>query len=632
MAECRGTRRGNRLTTEPNNVNCINSRAIIEYVRRHQPDRVDELLSSLPGQFTGLPRLDEYLCNENNWVPSSLVVQLFENTRKITGNPEVAFDVGFESITHRDLGYTQRLFVMLFSSPQRLLRQVNRLNAKLNNTKIIELISNKARTATLRWHWREGVKSSHDVCSYNRGIYSAIPTLWGYAPATVSESPCSFQGGPYCEVSINWGAGVGKLRGLLERIFSRTQHLKDALDQVEKDKLELRNKFEELAAKKADLDQKVEILKALNVATRTLVSSPDTHRALAETLRPVIGVLGFDRAMIMEYRESPQRLEYLYGIGGSFDNLDQLNGYSIPLTKDDNLVVRVFKRRRPIMIRDARAAGLNPTNRILKDFQPRQFVVCPMFAEDRIIGILGADRRDRTRSLTQNDAEDLQIFANSIAMVLERARIEKKGLDDLKLSYEGAVRALVKAIEVNDTYTRGHSERVAKLSVKIAGYLGYDASRLDDLRFGCILHDVGKIGHASYLELQKNGPLTDEEYERIKQHPVRGEEILKANEFFEENHRAIVRNHHERWDGKGYPDALAGEGIPLEAQIVAVADAYDAMTTDRPYKGKKSPEQAAAEIMRCTGTHFSPRAAQAFMQFYQEQIITGKFENGGEKG
>jgi HD-GYP domain-containing protein (c-di-GMP phosphodiesterase class II) len=620
------------LTTEPNNVNCINSRAIIEYVRRHQPDRIDELLSSLPGQFTGLPRLDDYLCNENNWVPSSLVVQLFENARKITANPEVAFDIGFESITHRDLGYTQRLFVMLFSSPQRLLRQVNRLNAKLNNTKIIELISNKARTATLRWHWREGVKSSHDVCSYNRGIYSAIPTLWGYTPATVSESPCSFQGGPYCEVSINWGAGVGKLRGMLERIFSRTQHLKDALEQVEKDKLELRNKFEELAAKKADLDQKVEILKALNVATRTLVSSPDTHRALAETLRPVIGVLGFDRAMIMEYRESPQRLEYLYGIGGSFDNLDQLNGYSIPLTKDDNLVVRVFKRRRPIMIRDARAAGLNPTNRILKDFQPRQFVVCPMFAEDRIIGILGADRRDRTRSLTQNDAEDLQIFANSIAMVLERARIEKKGLDDLKLSYEGAVRALVKAIEVNDTYTRGHSERVAKLSVKIAGYLGYDASRLDDLRFGCILHDVGKIGHASYLELQKNGPLTDEEYERIKQHPVRGEEILKANEFFEENHRAIVRNHHERWDGKGYPDALAGESIPLEAQIVAVADAYDAMTTDRPYKGKKSPEQAAAEIMRCTGTHFSPRAAQAFMQFYQEQIITGKFENGRQMG
>ena len=205
------------------------------------------------------------------------------------------------------------------------------------------------------------------------------------------------------------------------------------------------------------------------------------------------------------------------------------------------------------MIRDARAAGLNPTNRILKDFQPRQFVVCPMFAEDRIIGILGADRRDRTRSLTQNDAEDLQIFANSIAMVLERARIEKKGLDDLKLSYEGAVRALVKAIEVNDTYTRGHSERVAKISVKIAGYLGYDASRLDDLRFGCILHDVGKIGHASYLELQKKGPLTDEEYQKIKEHPVRGEEILKANEFFEENHRS-----HRAQS----PRALGRQGVP----------------------------------------------------------------------
>jgi HD-GYP domain-containing protein (c-di-GMP phosphodiesterase class II) len=620
------------LTNEPNNVNCINSRAIIEYVRRHRPDRIDELLSSLPGPIAALPRLDDYLCNENNWVPSSLVVQLFENARRITGNAEVAFAIGFESITHRDLGYAQRLFVMLFSSPQRLLNQVQNLNSKLNNTKIAELIYNQARTAKLRWHWREGVKSSQDVCSYNRGIYSAIPTLWGYAPATVTEDPCTFQGGPYCEITINWGIGVGKIRGLFERVLSGKRLYREALEEVERDKLELKNRFEELKAKKGDLDQKVEILKALNVATRTLVSYPDTHKALVETLRPMIGVLGFDRAMIMEYRESPQRLEYLYGIGGSFDNLDQLKGYSIPLTKDDNLVVRVFKRRRPIMIRDARAAGLNPANRILKDFQPRQFVVCPMFAEERIIGILGADRRDRARALTQGDAEDLQIFANSIAMVLERARIEAKAIDDLKQSYEGAVRALVKAIEVNDTYTRGHSERVAKISVKIAGYLGYDASRIDDLRFGCILHDVGKIGHASLIELSKEGPLTDDEYRKIKEHPVRGEEILKANEFFEEHHRIIVRNHHERWDGKGYPDGLAGERIPLEAQIVAVADAYDAMTSDRPYKGKKSPEQAAAEIMRCTGTHFSPRAAQAFMQFYQEQIITGKFENAGLMG
>jgi HD-GYP domain-containing protein (c-di-GMP phosphodiesterase class II) len=634
MARCRPKSRqkaGSRVTHEVNNVNCINSRAIIEYVRRHQPERLSELITGLPSPIGSLPRLDEYLCDENNWVPSSLVVKLFNNARLITNNPEVAFNIGFESITHRDLGYTQRLFVTLFSSPQRLLKQVNRLNTKLNNTKIIELIYNKARMAKLRWHWREGVQSSHDVCSYNRGIYSAIPTLWGYAPATVTEDPCTFEGGPYCEVSINWGVGVGKLRNLFERVFSRTQHLKDALDQVEKDKLELKLKFDEVAAKKADLDQKVEILKALNVATRTLGSSQDTQRALEQTLRPMINVLGFDRAMIMEYQEAEQRLEYLYGIGGEFDDVNRLKGYSIPLTKEDNLVVRVFQKRRPVMIRDARAAGLNPANRILRDFKPRQFVVCPMCAEDRIIGILGADRQDRIRQLTQNDAEDLQIFANSIAMVLERARIEQIGLQNLKQSYEGAVRALVKAIEVNDTYTKGHSERVARLSVKIAGCLGYDASRLDDLRFGCILHDVGKIGHASYLELQKNGPLTDEEYQRIKEHPVRGEEILKANEFFKENHRAIVRNHHERWDGKGYPDGLAGEDIPLEAQIVAVADAYDAMTTDRPYKGKRSPEQAAAEIFRCAGTHFSPKAAKAFMQFYQEQIITGKFEIGSEK-
>jgi putative nucleotidyltransferase with HDIG domain len=608
--------------TEPNNINCVNSHAIIEYMRRHYPDRIPQLLSGLPTSISTLPDLEDYLCDANNWAPSSLLVAMFENAKRITGNPEVAFAIGFESITHWDLGYAQRIFLAYFASPRAVLRQHRKLNEKLNKTKKLTLISDTPFRAVLRWDWFEGVKSSHDVCLYNRGIYSAVPTLWGYAPAEVIENPCRFDGGKYCQITINWGISVGRIRAFLEKLVNRRERpvevsakvLKDALEEVEKDKDELKHRSDEL-------QNKVEILRAINTATQILVSSPDIQQVLDKTLRPMITVLGFDRAIIMLYNEQTQSLDYLYGVGGVFDDMARIKDYRIPITKDDNLVIRVFKQREPVIIPDAIAAGLNPANRILHDYQPGPFVACPMFAEDRIIGILGVDRLDRNHPPTQSDAEYLSIFANNIAAAI-----------NLKRSYEGAISALVKAIEVNDTYTRGHSERVSKISVEMASFMGYEKSKIDVVRFGCILHDVGKIGHASFLELRKVGPLTPEEYQQIKEHPTRGEEILKANAFFNREIQSIVRNHHERWDGKGYPDSLAGDAIPLEAQIVAVADAYDAMTSNRPYRKGMPPRQAADEIARCSGTQFSPRAAEAFMQIYKQKRINGNLEILSEKG
>jgi HD-GYP domain-containing protein (c-di-GMP phosphodiesterase class II) len=380
------------------------------------------------------------------------------------------------------------------------------------------------------------------------------------------------------------------------------------------------------------------VLKTINSSTRTLVLQPDINRVLEQTLKPIVEVLGFDRALVMTVDETGKFLEYRYGFGEELERIERLRDYRVPLDREQNLMIRVFKRRRPVLIRDVKAAGLNPTNRILQDFRPSAFVVCPLIAEGRTIGILGVDRRTTVAPITSGDVEYLSIFANNIASAFqrqrldqdlresyeERTRIEQRRSEELKQSYEGAVSALVKAIEVNDTYTGDHSDRVSKISVKIARRLGYDESQLDDIRFGCILHDVGKIGLASYLELQKDGPLTAEEYEKIKEHPVRGEQILQANAFFKQNHRTIVRNHHERWDGKGYPDGLAGDLIPPEAQIVAVADAFDAMTSDRRYRKGMPVAQAVAEIVRCTGTQFSRWAVEAFLQVYEAHELNGE--------
>ncbi len=167
-------------------------------------------------------------------------------------------------------------------------------------------------------------------------------------------------------------------------------------------------------------------------------------------------------------------------------------------------------------------------------------------------------------------------------MMLGVHLINQRQYLELQQMFEGTIQSLVSALDAKDAYTCGHSNRVSELTVELASRLGYDEEGISRVRMGGILHDIGKIGIDDAV-LRKPGRLTDEEFDQIKQHPVLGYEILKGIRQF----RKIlpsVRHHHESWDGSGYPDGLAGDEIPRDAQIMAVADAFDAMTSDRPYR------------------------------------------------
>ena len=172
--------------------------------------------------------------------------------------------------------------------------------------------------------------------------------------------------------------------------------------------------------------------------------------------------------------------------------------------------------------------------------------------------------------------------------------------------------ALVNAMEAKDPYTRQHSRRVTNFSVLTAQTMGLGIDQIESLRFAAYLHDIGKIGVKDNI-LLKEAPLTYEEYEQIKQHPVIGESIIQAMDL-SESERAIIRHHHERWDGRGYPDGLGGAEIPLLARVVAVADAFDAMTSDRPYRLAKTQTVAVDELVRCSSQQFDREVVRAFVE------------------
>lgn len=187
----------------------------------------------------------------------------------------------------------------------------------------------------------------------------------------------------------------------------------------------------------------------------------------------------------------------------------------------------------------------------------------------------------------------------------------EKAYDRLQHTYKDTVTALSRAVDARDPYTAGHSERVAAITNKIAIQLGFKDKELETIELAAQFHDIGKIGVPDRI-LLKPGKLTKEEFDKIKEHPVIGTNILGKVEFLNES-LPIIRHHHERYDGLGYPDGISGTQIPVGARIISIADTYDAMTSDRPYREGLSREAAILEINRCKGTQLDAEIVEVFL-------------------
>ena len=195
--------------------------------------------------------------------------------------------------------------------------------------------------------------------------------------------------------------------------------------------------------------------------------------------------------------------------------------------------------------------------------------------------------------------------------------------DDLRQSFLETVRSLIQAIEAKDKYTSGHSRMVTKYSLSIGRYLKLSAKDMEMIKFCGLLHDIGKIGISESI-LGKPSPLTKREYELIKRHPVIGEQIVRQINFLKDG-LPLIRHHHERYDGKGYPDGLSGDNIPLLARILSVADAFDAMTSDRPYRKAMSVKDAIRELIKGKGTQFDPKIVDVFCRILEEKRFNLSF-------
>ena len=420
-----------------------------------------------------------------------------------------------------------------------------------------------------------------------------------------------------------------------------------ARNQLEEEMASTEQKFSTLNSVLEKHQRKLDTLSDLSQA---LTSTLDLDKALANCLELVAVEMGVEQASVMLAEPSavalpagtapavrqltdaaPDRGESAAGagvaVGGEDGGMDLVVKASIGPSAAEILGERlrfgegiagwVARERKPLLVEDVNAAplvqALRPrgTGRDGRAPRRRQYktasLACvPLLAKGRVLGVINVNDKANGHPFTPDDVSLRSTIAGQVAVTIENARL----YEQLRGNAFRTVQALVVTLETKDAYTSGHSQRVTDYANAIGRQLSLPAGDLSLLRYAAQLHDIGKIGITEDI-LHKPGPLDAGEWQVIRSHPVVSERIIQPLDFLA-TVKGVVRHHHERWDGRSYPDGLKGANIPLLVRILGVADSYDAMTSPRPYRLRPlKHSEAMGEIARSVGTQFDPQVVAA---------------------
>jgi len=357
---------------------------------------------------------------------------------------------------------------------------------------------------------------------------------------------------------------------------------------------------EHLTVANEELVQRINELATMNEISKAITSTLDMDELLSLCLKEINEKLKVKHSSIMLIDEKRNELVVKASQG---HRSMQVLGKTQKL--DEGVAGRVVQDRKPILVKDIRHD--NRFNRSERpDYKTKSFVSAPLILGERILGVINIIDKISEESFYETDVNLLCIIAGQVSIAVENARLYKT----LEENCFNMVKFLADSLEAKDQYTSGHSQRVSEYSSAMANIMGVSDREKITLLHAALLHDIGKIG-ISELLFNKPDKLDDSEYDTIKSHPVRGEEIIKPLGFLKEAIRHI-RGHHESFDGSGYPDRLGGADLPLLTRIMTVADAFDAMTSERTYRPSKKTNEAISELKRASGIQFDPDVVDAF--------------------
>ncbi|HXL14634.1 MAG TPA: HD domain-containing phosphohydrolase [Methylomirabilota bacterium] len=464
-------------------------------------------------------------------------------------------------------------------------------------------------------------KNGFEVCAALKSAKetSAIPVIMVSATAEVDARLQGLMHGAddYLTKPFSPKELLIKVRRIFERL-EKTETLSTKNRELE---TEVARNREDLVVRNKELRFQVFSLETLMGLTHQLNSSLDLEALMGTVILSVVGQLRVNSACLFltDQREDPKRLD-----AWTFKGVKEDLVRSIHFMYEDEFIRAIL----PVEGEEGRAVRLGDLSedpsleRSVGPLYAAGFtLVCPVMMKQKLTAILAVGEKVSGQDFQSTDLEMVKALSESAGIAIENARLFK----DLQETYLATVRVLVSTIEAKDPYTHGHTERVAQYAVGIAREMDFSQDEIQTIQLGAFLHDIGKL-HTSDSILHKPGALTDEEWRLVKAHPVRGAQMLQGVKFLEKA-TDLVRHHHERVDGKGYPDGLRGDEITIGAKIVNVADAFDAMTTERPYRSGLTMEQAVAQLEEKAGTQFASEVVEVMVSALREgriRVIKGE--------
>jgi two-component system cell cycle sensor histidine kinase/response regulator CckA len=446
---------------------CINAKAVIDYVEERSPTLVRSLLEGLAPELEGVADVRNFLTDSNNWISSHLLIRLYDRVKELFGNEDVVFDIGFESVAKRRLGYIQRVLFSAIRNHGRTLKRIQSLNDKFNRNKRVQLAELNRDGAVVRLQWFKDIPMTRDFCLMNRGVYTAVPVVWNEPPLQLEERKCYFEGDDYCEYHLSWKRRPSFKR-LLLRLIAPWRLARATIEELEQDKELLRDKYAEVHGLNNQLKSQLDRLVSLQEASTAILSTLDIEELMTLILQRLVDVSVLDRAAIFLLDEEQELLYLAHAVGAPADYIKEAETYTVPMHKKSNIIARVARTGKTELVDNVADSKINKENPLIKQFQPQAFIALPLKVRGKVFGVLVGDQQKTGGQVISTEKDFLISFSNQIAIAIHNANLYRK-LEESERQYRELVENAHEGIWVVD-----ENGIITFANQRLSNILGYE--------------------------------------------------------------------------------------------------------------------------------------------------------------
>lgn len=633
-----------------------NSRIVNNYIRLIRSNynyiNIDELLL-----FAGMEPYQ--VGDEGHWFTQKQINKFHERLQQVSGNKNIAREAGryaafpgtIGMMRHHLLGLIspERAYALIGNYASKFTKSSDFVTQKIGNNKVEITVTPKI-----------GVREEKYQCENRFGFWEAIATGFNYSLPIIKHPECIFKGGKSCRYLVSWEdstSGTWKkirnITGVLFLFFSLVSifvfdtwqsiiatcglsvaiFLGVNLYVVILDNKDL---FKAVANLQESSNHSIELIhknyeQALltNEVSQALSKELELKNILSNVVDILQKRLDYDRGLILLANKERTKLVAHAGFGYASETISKFmldrNGFNLAKRDSTGVFVVSYHEKKPFLVNDLDEIKDVITARSLdfaKQMGVKSFICCPIIHEDESIGVLAVDNIITKKPLLQSDINLLMSIANQIGISIYNAKL----IESRFKQFQSILQVLAATTDARDPITAGHSEKVTEYAVGICNELGLSYNYTEMIRVASLLHDYGKIGVDDAI-LKKPGRLTPDEYEHIKTHAPKTQNILERINFegIYSDVPEIAGSHHEKLDGTGYPRGLTGDQIHFGAKIIAVADVFEALTSKRHYRDPMLIKEAFGILIENVGNHFDKQCVEALINYYNQNLTEEPF-------